>query len=104
MNGRHEIESRREQIEAVCREHHVPRLLVFGSVRREDFDPQRSDIDLLVEFLPGVNKGWMAEYTELKDAMEVLFERKVDVLPAEIKRNPYLKVAVDRGKELVYAA
>jgi predicted nucleotidyltransferase len=104
MSGRHEIESRRAEIAAICREHGVARLLVFGSVLREDFDPERSDIDLLVEFLPGVSKGWMAEYADLKDAMEHLFDRKVDVLPAEIKRNPYLKVAIDREKELLYAA
>ena len=68
MNGRHEIESRREQIEAICREHKVARLLVFGSVLREDFNPETSDIDFLVEFLPGVHKGWMWEFTELKMA------------------------------------
>jgi predicted nucleotidyltransferase len=104
MNGRHEIESRREEIAAICREHKVARLLVFGSVVRDDFDPEKSDVDFLVEFLPGVDKGWMLEYTELKEAMEGLFGRRVDVIPTEIKRNPYFKAAVDREKELLYAA
>jgi predicted nucleotidyltransferase len=104
MSGRHEIESKRAEIEALCREHGVARLLVFGSVLRDDFDPQRSDIDFLVEFLPSVNKGWMAEYTELKDAMEVLFARKVDVISERGLKNPYVLATVDKEKELLYAA
>lgn len=104
MNGRHELEQRREQIAAICREHQVARLLVFGSVLRDDFSPETSDIDLQVEFLPGVHKGWLAEYTELKAAMEGLFGRKVDVIPATLKRNPYFKAAVERDRELLYAA
>lgn len=31
---------------------------LFGSVLREDFDPARSDLDVLVEFLPGRTPGW----------------------------------------------
>ncbi len=104
MNGRYEIESRREQIAAICREHGVARLLVFGSVLRDDFDQEQSDIDFLVEFLIGIDKGWLSEYTELKEAMERLFKRRVDVLPSEIRRNQYFKTAVDREKELLYAA
>ncbi len=46
----------------------------------------------------------MWEYTELREAMEKLVGHKVDVIPAEIKRNPYFKAAVGREKELLYAA
>jgi len=38
----------------VCRRHHIQRLSLFGSVLRDDFDPTRSDVDVLVEF---DNKG-----------------------------------------------
>ncbi len=104
MNGRHEIDQRREQIAAICREHEVARLLVFGSVLRDDFNPETSDIDFLVEFLPGVNKGWLSEYTDLKEAMEGLFGRKVDVVWERGVRNPYILKSVEREKELLYAA
>ena len=104
MNGRHEIEQRREQIAAICRQHEVARLLVFGSVLRDDFNPETSDIDFLVEFLPGVNKGWLSEYTDLKEAMEVLFGRKVDVIWERGVRNPYVLKSVEKEKELLYAA
>jgi hypothetical protein len=30
---------------------------LFGSVLRDDFDPERSDVDVLAEFEPGVRPG-----------------------------------------------
>ena len=36
-----------------CERHRVKRLSVFESILREDFGPE-SDVDILVEFLPGV--------------------------------------------------
>ncbi len=43
----------RETLAALCRRHGVARLDVFGSAARGvDFDPARSDVDLLVEFAP----------------------------------------------------
>ncbi len=55
-----------EQIEAVralCSAYQVTRLELFGSAAREDFDPERSDIDLLIEFAPGVDLGpWMGRF------------------------------------------
>jgi len=42
------------ELERLCKLHDVRRLEVVGSAAREvDFDPARSDIDLLVEFAPG---------------------------------------------------
>ena len=46
------LTARLPEIAELCRAHHVRRLAVFGSAVREDFDPARSDIDLLVEFEP----------------------------------------------------
>ncbi len=104
MNGRHEIESRLDQIAAICRQHKVARLLVFGSVLRDDFNPETSDIDFLVEFKPEGHKGWMWEYTEVRMAFEALFERKVDVLAERGLQNPILLKYVNREKELLYVA
>ena len=42
----------REKIAGFCRERHIERLSLFGSVLREDFDVD-SDVDVLVEFEPG---------------------------------------------------
>jgi predicted nucleotidyltransferase len=50
---RAEILRHRDMLAAICRRHGVARLDVFGSAARGvDFDPARSDVDLLVEFAP----------------------------------------------------
>lgn len=41
-----------EALQAICRRYGVLRLSLFGSVLRDDFTPE-SDVDVLVEFLPG---------------------------------------------------
>ena len=48
----------REKIAMFCQGHGLRKLSLFGSVLREDFDPTRSDIDVLVEFVPGQTPGW----------------------------------------------
>ncbi len=47
-----------EKVSAFCRARGIRRLSLFGSVLREDFDPARSDVDVLVEFVPGQAPGW----------------------------------------------
>jgi predicted nucleotidyltransferase len=54
------ITENREKIGELCRTHHVRLLSVFGSAVREDFDPERSDADLLVEFEPNSEQGFFA--------------------------------------------
>ena len=41
-----------DAIADACRQHQVLRMHLFGSALRDDFDPTRSDLDLLVEFQP----------------------------------------------------
>src|SRR5688500_7448890 len=48
----HGIEFNPEGISAFCRRHGIRKLSLFGSVLRDDFRPD-SDIDVLVEFVPG---------------------------------------------------
>ena len=49
------IEKQQSNVEALCREHRVKRLELFGSATRGDFDPNVSDLDFFVEFEP---MGW----------------------------------------------
>jgi uncharacterized protein len=51
------IEIDREKIARFCRERGIRKLSLFGSVLRDDFDAQRSDVDVLAEFEPGVRRG-----------------------------------------------
>jgi len=47
----------REKIAAFCRARGIRRLSLFGSVLRDDFDPARSDVDVLAEFASGIRPG-----------------------------------------------
>ena len=73
------LESHREEIIRLCRQYGVRRLAVFGSILRRDFDPQRSDADLLIEFEPGADPGF-AGFLDLKEALEQVLGRPVDLV------------------------
>jgi len=53
---RHGIRIDEEELAALCRRNHVEKLSFFGSFTRDDFGPD-SDIDVLVEFIPGARVG-----------------------------------------------
>jgi uncharacterized protein len=98
------IESRRAQLSELCSRMRVRRLEVFGSAARGDFDPASSDIDFLVEFEPGFEGSALGTYFGLKDELEVLFSRPVDLVMPSAVRNPYVRAEIDRSRELIYAA
>jgi predicted nucleotidyltransferase len=66
-----------EEIAAFCRGWGIRRLSFFGSIVRDDFDPERSDVDVLVEFKPGQTPGWAIVSAE--DELAKMFRRKVDL-------------------------
>jgi uncharacterized protein len=49
-----------DRIAEFCRQRGIRKLSLFGSVLREDFDREHSDVDVLAEFEPGVllRAGW----------------------------------------------
>lgn len=104
MCGRSEIDSRLEPLRELCKKHSVSRLLVYGSVVREDFDPSRSDIDLLVDFLPSLGHFYFDTYLDLLEDLERLFGRPVDLGTLDATYNPYVLRTIEQDKELLYAA
>ncbi|HEU5432704.1 MAG TPA: nucleotidyltransferase domain-containing protein [Thermomicrobiales bacterium] len=57
------IEQNLAAIRALAREYGVTRLEAFGSVCTPEFDPQRSDVDFLVEYPDGYEFGpWSKRY------------------------------------------
>jgi uncharacterized protein len=98
------VASRRAQIEALCRRLGVRRLDLFGSALGDRFDEQASDIDVLVEFSGGPGFDHFGAYFALKDGLEEIFGRPVDVVSATAIRNPYFRDEVMRTREPLYAA
>ena len=67
----------REKIAALCRAQGVRKLSLFGSVLRDDFDTSRSDVDILVEYLPGRHPG--VGHFGFQDDLSIMLGRKVDL-------------------------
>lgn len=65
------------KIEAFCRVHRIASIRLFGSVLRPDFGPD-SDIDVLVEFEPGVDPD-LFELGGIQQDLTDLFGREVDL-------------------------
>jgi predicted nucleotidyltransferase len=63
---------------AFCRKYGVSKLSLFGSVLRSDYDPARSDIDVLVEFVPGAHRS-LFKILQMQRELAELFGRKVDL-------------------------
>jgi predicted nucleotidyltransferase len=99
-----DINPYREQIEALCRQYHVRRLAIFGSARRNDFDPETSDLDLLVEFQTLPLAAYGRTYLGLLNALADLFRRPIDLLEEGAVQNPFLKRRIEAEQTTIYAA
>lgn len=76
-----------EEIAAFCSRWNVTELALFGSVLRDDFNEQTSDIDVLVSFPP--DKGWSYNAAfEMREELMQLFQRQVDLISkASLERS-----------------
>jgi uncharacterized protein len=72
------IQIDREQITRFCQERGIRKLSLFGSVLHRDFDPQRSDVDVLAEFEPGVLRNAGFQYFGYGEELANIIGRKVD--------------------------
>ena len=88
-------------INAFCREHHIRRLALFGSVLRDDWGPD-SDVDILVEFEPTQRVGMLA-LAGLEMALGELIGQTVDLnTPGFLSRHFRDRVLAEA--EVVYDA
>lgn len=96
------LREKKDKIQLICVEHKVSKLYVFGSACTERFNPEKSDIDLIVELedMVPIERGEIL--LDLWDSFELLFNRKVDLLSNPEIENPYLKKSVEDSKVLIY--
>ncbi|MEQ9299150.1 MAG: nucleotidyltransferase domain-containing protein [Cyclobacteriaceae bacterium] len=86
----------------LCSDYGVNRLYAFGSVVTDKFDPVTSDIDLLVtmDVMSPMDRG--ENLIGLWDSLELLFDKKVDLLTDESLKNPVLSSSIKENKVLIY--
>ncbi|MGI8815583.1 MAG: nucleotidyltransferase family protein [Pseudonocardia sp.] len=97
------IRGRHAEIVKLCRELGVQRLDLFGSALGDEFDVEHSDVDVLADF-DTATEGSFDTYFRLKDGLERILGRPVDVVTARGIRNPYFRAQVLATRELLYAA
>jgi predicted nucleotidyltransferase len=97
------IEQHREEVVALCRRAGARRLDVFGSAARADFDPATSDLDFLVEFDDLPPAEYADAYFLLRENLESLFGRSVDLITEGSLENPYFRDRIYAERKLVYA-
>jgi predicted nucleotidyltransferase len=86
---------------AVCRRYGVKELSLFGSVARGEACPD-SDIDIMVEFEPGVRIG-LIKFESLVEELESLAGRRVDLVTRR-GLKPWVRPQVLRDARVVFAA
>jgi predicted nucleotidyltransferase len=94
----------RDEIAELCRRYHVQRLELFGSATGERFDADRSDVDFLVEFEPLAEGQHADTYFGLRESLESLLARPVDLVMTQAIRNRYFLEAIQPTRTLLYAA
>lgn len=97
------IELNRQRIFELCRLHKVKSLAVFGSILTDRFNDD-SDVDMLVDF-ERIDHGqfdYVSNYFSFRDALELLFGRKVDLIEEKGLRNKYFIASVNRTKQTIY--
>ena len=96
------IEHNRDAIVALGRKHRVQALWVFGSAATERWDPETSDIDVLVD-LGEYEIGVVDRYLDLADDLEALLERRVDLVSVGgLRHHPRFREELDRTKVTLY--
>ena len=98
------LENKRQAIAEICRRHGVARLDAFGSALRDDFRPDESDLDLLVEFRPMEPYARVDAYFGMLEELRALLGLKVDLVMAGAVKNPYIASDIERTRRMLYAA
>jgi len=98
------IDDQRSELESLCRKHRVRRLEVFGSAADGTFDPQRSDLDFLVEYEQLSPGEHYEAYFGLWEDLTSLFGRKNDLVAPETIRNPFVQRRVNESRKVIYEA
>jgi predicted nucleotidyltransferase len=95
------IDNYKNQIIELCDNHKVKELYLFGSILTDKFNDS-SDIDMLIQFHQVELLDYFDNYMDLKEKLEKVLNRPVDLLENQAIRNPIFRQVLDREKRLFY--
>lgn len=96
------IESRLKELAELCIKRRVSKLYTFGSVNSAEFK-EECDVDMLVEFQEIDIKEYADNYLDMCFDLELIFDRRVDLMTMCSVKNPIFKEEVEKTKELIYS-
>ena len=99
----HPAAERPQRLKDACRKYHVTNLELVGRPETVDFESRRSNPEFIVSYEKDFRLPWMAEYTELQHALEMVYGRPISLVPEESDRGKDLR-ADDCVTTTVYAA
>ena len=95
------IQMPESEIAELCRRYQVSELSLFGSAARGELRPD-SDIDFLVDFLPGARPGLLGVSAMTRE-LTTLLGRQVDLV-VKPALKPLVRAGVLADARLLYAA
>ena len=98
------VAERTEEIERICLRYGVRHLALFGSAATGDYDPERSDLDFVVEFRTMGPGEYADAYFGLLESLQDLFKSPVDLVVGSAIKNPYFLRSVESTRTPVYEA
>jgi len=90
-----------ESIVAFCRRWKVSRFSLFGSILTDSYSPQ-SDIDVLITLCEDAGLS-LWDWIEMRDELQQLFGRPVDLIEESGLRNPFRRYEILRTRKVIYA-
>ena len=98
------VEAALPEIRELCQRLGVARLDLFGSASGPEPVEDPGDVDVLVRFGPVRPGGLFSTYFALKEGLEAILRRPVDVVSIDRLENPYVRRSVLAQREELYAA
>jgi predicted nucleotidyltransferase len=97
------VTERLPELRALCEKYGVKSLSIFGSAVKGTFDPKKSDLDFVVEFLPETPVGGLrGPYFRLLRELQELFGRNVDLVERKGIDNPYFVKVLEMTQQWIY--
>ena len=93
-----------EKIAEFCHKWQVTEFALFGSVLREDFQPN-SDIDVIVQFHPNAYPTFLT-LDQMEAELKIIFHRDVDLITRqgiETSRNYLRRHEILSSAQVIYA-
>ena len=88
---------------SLIEKHKVKEAYIFGSAISDKFDEEKSDIDLLVNFIEGLEPLVKGELIwDLKFALEDSLNRPIDLITESSLKNPYFIEEINQTRIKIY--